>query len=372
MPVDLGVKVAHLIGDFWAVEALVGAIEHELERRIVARLGLIKLDALATLLPAYKNSVKRTRPGYPDLGKLEELAKQLARDHQGGIQAIRHSLAGHSLHLKPADIGEFWLFLKRSSFKILSDDLRGVDSALRAINPPDYPGARAAPPIPSTLPSAWRSDQLLGDPNKVRMAHVYAGIWSPQVVGQVPPNAVAGDATLRVVGLMTYLRQAAVLNAPIPWNVRPAVYRRLLYELRLLDLVALEEAIYTGPSSNKYGPTATSMLEAWRTLSKPHPGIALLEAHRVRFPPEFEIWKGVRNKVVAHVDMDVPGSDLDMAHWPLKLSDLDAFSRELPVRVAQAMWQDAPTRYMALPPTPLEGVLGMAGNRDHLLWDDTR
>jgi hypothetical protein len=40
MPTDLSVKVAHLIRDFVAVRHLAEFIEHELEKRVVARLGL--------------------------------------------------------------------------------------------------------------------------------------------------------------------------------------------------------------------------------------------------------------------------------------------------------------------------------------------
>jgi hypothetical protein len=59
MACDLNIKTARLISDFRAVFKLVEFIEHELEKRIVARLGLIKVEALIALAGAYKNEIKR-------------------------------------------------------------------------------------------------------------------------------------------------------------------------------------------------------------------------------------------------------------------------------------------------------------------------
>jgi hypothetical protein len=59
MPCDLHIKVPRLISDFRAVLALTEFIEHELEKRIVARLGLIKIDALIAIAGTCKNQIGR-------------------------------------------------------------------------------------------------------------------------------------------------------------------------------------------------------------------------------------------------------------------------------------------------------------------------
>ena len=59
MAVDLAKKVAHLALDFRATVQLVQFIPYELEKRIVARLGLVKIEAPYGILGAYKNELKR-------------------------------------------------------------------------------------------------------------------------------------------------------------------------------------------------------------------------------------------------------------------------------------------------------------------------
>lgn len=203
MKTDIPAKVARLIEDFWAVSKLVNYIEHELEKRIVARLGLFKFDALSSLLPAYKNDLTLRYRAHARIGELKQLISQMRIDHDNGIRATRHSLSGHSLHLSPEQIGEGWLFLKKSSYDILAGDLHDIDRVLSSIDTTGYPGAEAAPPIPGDLRSRWRQPDLLGDPEQVRHVHVYAGIWSSGVSSIVPGNTTVQDVTLRVAGLMT-------------------------------------------------------------------------------------------------------------------------------------------------------------------------
>src|SRR5215471_14068456 len=108
MSVDLAVKVAHLIRDFRAVLCLVEFIEHELEKRIVARLGLVKVEALHSIASAYKNDIKRAidPPRRADIAPLEDMLAQLRLDVDSGIRDMRNAQVGHSLQLPIEQIPE--------------------------------------------------------------------------------------------------------------------------------------------------------------------------------------------------------------------------------------------------------------------------
>lgn len=371
MQMDIPAKVARLIEDFWAITELVQYIEHELEKRIVARLGLFKMDALSKLLPPYKNDLRSRYHGHAKVGELQRLVTQLRIDHETGIQATRHSLAGHSLHLDPEQIGEGWLFLKKSSYDILAGDLREIDRVLLSIDPAGYPGAQAAPTIPGYIRDCWRQPELLGHPEQVRLVQVYAGIWSPGIVSMVPGNTAVQDVGLRVAGLMTYLLQVDRLTVPMTFHFRPAIYRRLLYELLVSDLVALEETVYHGPPSNRYGPSTASMLDQWRQTYENHQGVDELDDFRAQVPVEFSDWKkDVRNKVIAHVDTGIPIGSMEMNNWPINLRQFVDFVENFSNAIYIASWHNIATRALFIRPTPLRNVLGLARNDDPLLWDD--
>ena len=371
MQTDIPAKIARLIGDFWAVRELVNYIEHELEKRIVARLGLFKIDALSNLLPAYKNDLRSRYHGHRKIGELQRLVSQLRIDHDNGIRATRHSLVGHSLHLPPERIGEGWLFLKKSSYDILTGDLHEIDRLLSSIDTTGYPGAEAAPPIPGNLRIRWRQPELLGNPEKVRHVQVYAGIWSPGVSSIVPGNTTVQDVTLRVASLMTYLLQVDRLTVPIPFHFRPPIYRRLLYELLVSDLVALEEAVYRGPPSNRYGPTTTAMVDEWQQSFQGHRGVDELHIFRAQIPVEFSSWKeDLRNKIIAHVDGGIPVESMEMNNWPINLRQFMDFVEDFSNAIFAAAKHDIATRAVFIPPTPLRNVLGLARNDDPLLWND--
>ena len=372
MPTDIPNKVARLIGDYWAVFSLVDAIEHELERRIVARLALMKLDALANILPVYKNILKSTSPSSLSIQKLENLNKQLVQDHQTGIKAIRHSLAGHGLHLPSTDIGDYWLFMKRSAFQILSDDLKEIDATLVNLDPTNYSAANQVLAVPRNLVDDWRNPEILGDPTTIRSAFVYAGMWTPGIVSLVPGNTTPQDITLRVVGLMTYIRQMRTINAPIQFNFRPEIYRRLIYELILADFIALEELVYTGPPLNNYGPTTTSLLQEWGTLSGSHPGLNIIQNFRGNFSSDFLVWKQeVRNKMISHVDQNIPVSTMELDQWPIRLNDLESLIDEFYQCLHEASKHHVTTRFLFVPPTGVKDALALAHDDSLLTWDDT-
>lgn len=179
------------------------------------------------------------------------------------------------------------------------------------------------------------------------------------------------DVTLRVAGLMTYLLQVEKLTVPVPFHFRPAVYRRLLYELLVSDLVALEETVYHGPPSNRYGPTTTSMLDEWTQGFQNHQGINELHGFRGQIPVEFSTWKqDLRNKIIAHVDGGISIESMEMHNWPIDFRDFVDFVESFRIAILDAARHNIATRALFIPPTPLENVLGLARNDDPLLWDD--
>ena len=226
-------------------------------------------------------------------------------------------------------------------------------------------------PFPAILRHHWRRPDLLGDPEQVRHVHVYAGIWSPGVSTMVPGTTVQ-DVTLRVAGLMTYLLQVNRLLAPIPFHFRPPIYRRLLYELLVSDLVALEEAVYHGPPANKYGPTTTSMLDEWQQSFPNHQGVQDLRSFRVQIPAEFSNWKeDLRNKTIAHVDPGISVESMEMINWPIDLRQFMDFMDAFCNAISEAAGHDMETGVLFIPPTTLRNVLGLARDDDPLLWNDS-
>jgi len=163
MATDLSIKVGHLIRDFVAVRHLAEFIEHELEKRVVARLGLVKIEALNAIAGAYKNEIKRTAA--PDkaaaIKHVEQLLTHLRVDVESGIRDARNAQVGHSLGLPVERIPEHWLFMGHSTFSILEQDLGKIDAALRSLDS-GYTGAQSLPALDPKLRDSWCAPEALG------------------------------------------------------------------------------------------------------------------------------------------------------------------------------------------------------------------
>jgi hypothetical protein len=140
------------------------------------------------------------------------------------------------------------------------------------------------------------------------------------------------DASLRVLGLCIMMRQLGMVLVPIlAAEGYGSVPARLLHELAVIDLFALEEAVYDG---NPQGNTA-SLVTEWTAVD--HPGIPLLLAGRATLNSTRTQWRDqTRNKVCAHMDLDVPARMLEMANWPLVPQDVHAAVEQLCQIVVQA------------------------------------
>ena len=149
------------------------------------------------------------------------------------------------------------------------------------------------------------------------------------------------DASLRVLGLCMMMRQLGMVLVPIiAAEDCGSVRARLLHELVIIDAFALEEAVYDG---NPRGNTA-SLVTEW--AAENHPGVPLLLAGRATLKPARMQWRDqIRNKLCAHMDLDVPADMLDMANWPLAPEDFHAAIEQLCQIVVQAARTDIRTRF---------------------------
>jgi len=359
MPVDLPIKVAHVIRDFGAVLRFVEFIEHELEKRIVARLGLVKVEALHSVASAYKNEIARVLGPRrrAEITGLEDLLRRLRQDIDGGIRDARNAQVGHSLSLPLQRIPEHWLFMGHSTFSILAEDLGKIDAAFRSLDP-TYSGAAAVPDLDSQYREFWRASDKLGPPTAIRAAQIYAGPWTPDVISMLPGNTPLQDASLRVLGLRLMLRQIGLLILPFWQQGGPiSLWERLLLELSLIDFVALEEAVYDG---NPRGNTR-SLIDEWLAEQPTHKGVALLIQRRGSLCPARIQWRDdIRDKVCAHMDLNVPATMLEVANWPVSLPDFHAEVERLCQIVGEAARLDIRTRYMMAPAVCLPNVQAIA------------
>lgn len=367
MSVDLPQKIAHLCRDFRATLAFVEFIPYELEKRIVARLGLVKIEALASIAGTFKNELKRvyraTKP--TEIAHLETLLTQLRRDVGKGIRECRNAQAGHSLALQIKAIPDQWLFMGHSSYSILVDDLNKIEAAIAAIEPAYTP--LQLPPLPDAgILADWAATDGLDNPADIRFAQVYAGPWTPDVASVFPGGHPMQDASLRVMGLSVMIRQMGLLLRPFfhrgeeygPWA-------QLLTELGLIDLFSLEEAVFDG---NVQGATP-SLIDEWAAIR--HPGVPALAASRALLPAARLGWRdNIRNKVCAHMDLYVRGAMLDMRNWPLDLGKFDLAINALCNSIRTAARADIRTRYIGIPVTKLNNVVALAGPQSPK-WADT-
>ncbi len=215
-------RVARLISDFLTIDELTKLIDHEMEKRIVARHGLVKLDALLSLIARLKNEIRDALPPgrKKDAEPLEGFIKRLRNDlDNSDMQAGRDAMAAHALHLDLMRIVDTWRCMGETTFGVLEADLKEIETELKRLStayPPvfTYPGASAAPTDP-TWRVFWRLESNLGDPARPRFANVYPGLATAGIVAPVPGGHPAQDATIRAVGLATFLRQVRIMLQPV-------------------------------------------------------------------------------------------------------------------------------------------------------------
>ena len=356
MALHLPSKISRLIGDYATLCALIGMIPHELEKRMVARHCAAKLDTLVKLLPRLKNEmISHEWIGGSDATDLNAAIRRLRTDYEGSpLEKVRDSMLAHALQVPPASIVSAWLELNETMVTILNDDLQGIDRKL-ASHHPGYHGF-VTHPVDENWPESWCDEDLLGSADAIRFASHPAGIASADVASMVPGGHPVQDATLRMSGLMTSIRQ--IDRIAFPMDGYPNC-RRLMAEIMLVDYCAMWEGLTTGPVRNNYGEDEPGLGAMWSEDG--WSGAHLLIDLATHPHPDFNEWREQRNRSAAHVDPDIPIQDIDLDRWPMTFEELTVEAYRVMNAVQAAAMQDIRSRIAMMPLQTIKGTLGLAG-----------
>jgi hypothetical protein len=250
-------KVSRIISDFLTVGDLIRLIDHEMEKRIVARHGLVKLDALLNLIARLKNEIRNNLPAdrKKDTNALEALIRRLRSDLENSdLETGRDAMTAHALRLDLTRIVEAWRCMGETTFGVLEADLIEIDAELRRLSTAyprvlPYPGAVASAVDPRWR-YFWNHESNLGDPTRPRVANIYPGIATADIVALVPGGHPAQDVTIRASGLATFLRQVRIMLQAVS---RGSEVERIFAEIMLNDYCALWELLFISGVQNDHG-----------------------------------------------------------------------------------------------------------------------
>ena len=356
MAKHLSGKASRLISDFLTVDALTTLIPHEMEKRIVARHGLIKLDAILNIAPRFKNEL-RSKLGAAAVVPLEKLIARLRRDYEGSnLEVGRDAMSAHALHLDLQRVVDTWTILNETIFSILAEDLRNIDLEISRLDA-NYSKALVWA-LDAELPTMWSDEELLGNPSHVRFAVLYGSIATAGIAAPMAGGVRVQDATIRVGGLMTFIHQLDRLLRPLEPG---SDAERLIAEMIVIDFLALWEALFTSSVRNEHGDVDPSLLDQWR--AEGWAGISELETLEKTAHPNLNLLRTqVRNRTAAHLDPDIEIWLGDVQHWPMSVHEL---IREA-YRVMNAIWaaakQEIRAKVFFIPPRRLGGdeVIGLS------------
>lgn len=365
MAKHLSGKTSRLISDFLTIGALTTLIPHEMEKRIVARHGLIKIDALLRIAPQYKNEL-RARLGRPAVLPLERMISRLRKDYEGSnLKVGRDAMSAHTLHLDLQRIVDTWTFLSKTVFDILADDLREIDLELSRIDA-NYSSARIWA-LDADLPKLWSDDSLLGNPSHIRFAVIYGSFATAGIVAPMAGGARVQDATIRVGGLVTFIHQIDRLRVPFTMG---SDCERLFMEMIVIDFFALWDSLFNSSLRNEYGDQDPSLLDQWRADG--WAGVSQLEALQQTPHPDLDLWRTqVRNLTAAHVDPDADIWLADVRHWPMTVRTTISEAYRVINAVVSAARADIRGGPLFIKPQRMGGdeVIGLSA-QDGLHWAD--
>lgn len=366
-------KTARIISDFLTIGRLVDLIEHELEKRIVARHGLVKLDALLTIVARLKNEVLGCLPqtSRRDIRPLETYVDRLRKDlADSEMETGRDAMAAHALHLDLRRIVDTWTCMNATTYGVLASDLRDIDGELLRLSRLHptclaYPGATTWT-IEPDWQAFWRLEQYLGDPTRPRLATVYPGLATAGIVAPLPGGHPAQDVTIRAVGLATFLRQEMILLQAVS---RGSEVERLFSEMIVNDYFALWELLFTSGVQNDHGTEDLCVAEHWRQSK--FKGASCLATLQTQRHPAFESWRNdVRNKATAHVDADTDIWTAGLNRWPMTVDDLVHEALRVIDAVRRCAAADARSTFLFHPPQVLPpDVIGLAAQEGRH-WQD--
>jgi hypothetical protein len=333
-------KISRIVGDFLTIGELIHQVDHEMEKRVIARHGLVKLDALLSLAPRLKNQIRDALPpnSKKEVSILEDLLSRLRNDLAGSdMETGRDAMAAHALRLDPMRIVDTWKCMGEATFGVLAIDLAEIDrelSRLSAAHPNilQYPGASASfvDPVWRVF---WRQEHVLGDPSRPRLANIYPGFTTADVVAPMPGGHPAQDVTIRASGLATFLRQIRMMLQAVG---RGSEVERLFAEMMVNDYCALWELLFVSGVQNEHGQVDLCVLDHWR--AEGFEGADCLERLKGQPHPDSDRWRQeIRNRTSAHVDADADIWIADLKNWPMTI---DAIINEA-LRVIEVLRQCA-------------------------------
>ena len=366
-------KVARLISDFLTICDLARLIEHEMEKRMVARHGLVKLDALLNLLAQLKNDIRRALAPRDRrmIGPLEVLVSRLRNDLRRSVFEMgRDTMAAHALRLDLMRIVDAWKGMGEATFGVFESDLQEIDVELRGLSAAyptalTYPGASAAT-VDSTWPVAWSLDTHLGDPKRPRYATVYPALATAGIVAPLPGGPPVQDVVIRAVGLATFIRQTGILLQPVG---RGTEVERLFAEIMLNDYCALWELLFASSIQNEYGQNELCVLDHW--INDGWDGARCLTALKQAPHPHFDKWRqDVRNKTTAHVAAETDIWSSDLTNWPMTIDELFNEALRVIEHTITCARMDVRSSFLFIPPTPLRGENITLSRQEGRRWKD--
>ncbi|RVG74063.1 hypothetical protein [Sinorhizobium meliloti] len=336
-----------------------------MEKRIVARHALVKLDALLQLGSRLKNEIRssllpREKKNVDVLEKLlARLRLDLVKSH---LTIGRDAFSAHALHLDLKLIVETWKFLGETTFGVLESDVKEIDDELRRLsklypNILSYPGAAVANINPAWR-VFWRANENLGNPSGFRMVNIYPGLATAGVIAPVPGGHPAQDATIRAAGLATFLRQVRIMLQAVD---RGTEVERLFAEMMVNDYFSLWELLFSSGILNEHGQSDLCVLDHWRQTG--FAGAACLARLEKAANPDFERWRlEVRNRVTAHVDADADIWVADLKNWPMTIDTLINECLRVIESVRECARAEIRSNLFFVPPTYLgPEVIGLSG-----------
>lgn len=367
-------KVARAIGDFLTIGELTKLIEHEMEKRIVARHGLVKLDALLNLIARLKNEIRDALPQDQrrDVDPLEGLIRRLRKDLENSdMETGRDAMAAHALRLDVIRIVDAWKCMGETTFGVLDADLREIDAELHRLSTAyprvlPYPGASASLVDPKWQ-EFWRHESNLGDSNRPRLANIYPGLATAGIVAPVPGGHPAQDATIRTAGLATFLRQIRIMLQAVS---RGSEVERLFAEMMVNDYCALWELLFVSGVQNEHGQVDLCVLDHWR--AEGFKGANCLATLMNKPHPSLDKWRhDVRNKSTAHVDADVDIWVADLKSWPMTIDELINEALRVIEELRKCAALDIRSKFFFIAPRYLGGqeVRGLAAQEGRY-WRD--
>jgi hypothetical protein len=367
-------KVARAISDFLTIGELTKLIEHEMEKRIVGRHGLVKLDALLNLIARLKNEVRDALPPSKkkDVDQLEALIRRLRKDLENSdMETGRDAMAAHALRLDLMRIVDTWKCMGETTFGVLEADLKEIDAELLRISA-DYPRVLAYPGASASLVDLkwrefWRHEMALGDPERPRLANIYPGLATAGIVAPVPGGHPAQDATIRATGLATFLRQVRIMLQAVD---RGSEVERLFAEMMVNDYCALWELLFVSGVQNEHGLVDLCVLDHWQ--AEGFKGASCLATLMNKPHPDLDKWRqDVRNKSTAHVDADVEIWVSDLKNWPMTVDELIDEALRVIEELRKCASLESRSRVFFIPPTHLDAkeVTGLAAQEGRY-WKD--